>query len=408
LDARGGIAYIGMMVMLWFPGSYGIFAGGQWSFGCKLMLAVGGTEFLRPLKLLNTTHEKWQVSRFNDLMDTFMAIIIASTVDTCFMWLLYKSERHKVAEAAAGVLDASASLLQGIITLDQRYYNDQEDLRGCTDLQSKNEIRRAYFKGVARTTRHDSYARSFESTWQMPYKKRLVHDLLQQFDAVHVATYSLLTSAERCDRRKLMQIISSTLPLELVDKYREYARVAKGAISQTSPLQPWGFSAEVPFGPILEGQPPAVLNMHFQGLAVSDCSANGQMPPVRRSLIRHQSSFCPDNAAEAAATLHAIHGVLAIRLALERVEVVLRDEEFITFGHWGFEQESNLEAIRPADKRYFRRRHPRVWLSSSEAKDQQQFCTPRFRSPLPHSPVPTRSETTLACDSEWQIRITKR
>jgi len=293
--------------------------------------------------------------------------------------------------------------LQGIIMLDQAYYNDLEDLRGCTDLQTKNETRRTYFEGVAKTKRHDSDARSSESTWQMPYKKRLVHDLLQQFDAVHVATYSLLTSAERCDLSKLRQIIGSTLPLELVYRYREYARVAKSAISQTSHLQTWGFSAEVPFGPTLEGQPPAVLNMHFQGLAVRECNSSGQGRPAFRSLIR-QGSICLANFAEAAAALHAMHSILAIRLALERVEVLLRDEEFRTFGHWGFKPQSNLEALRPADKRYFQRRHPRVWLSTSEARE---FCTPRFRTPLPHSPVPNAS-MTLACESEWQITIARR
>merc|ERR1711956_206967 len=67
--------------------------------------------------------------------------------------------------------------------------------------------------------------------------------------------------------------------------------------------------------------------------------------------------------------------------------VLLRDAEFMAFGHWGFGKESNVEALRPADKKYFQRRHPRVWLSSPEAKDQQQHCTPRFRTPLPRSPV---------------------
>jgi len=244
--------------------------------------------------------------------------------------------------------------------------------------------------------------------------------LLEQFETIRVATYCLRSSSERCDLNKLKEIIEETLPETVVDRCRECACIAKAALDQTTMSQTWGFHERcTPAVPGTEApqiwrstSSPDRLNMakSFEELRASvreelaermcsEESVRGELAERMCSeetitIDSHSERILTDgegpegctgevsssarsvgtgsvatsfvqNVATAAATLEAMNSVMAVRMALKRVEVLLRDEEFMAFGHWGFTPASALEGLRvdAPDKGHFVRRnwHVPLW-----------------------------------------------
>jgi len=392
--------YLSSMAIIWLASSYLYFEGGTWSYAFSLLAGIGGVELLKPLRF-DVTETEWMVSRYNTLMDTFMACVITFIVDSLFARLYRQEWRNQVAESVAGVLEATAILLRAIIVWDSQYALDLGDLRCCTDLQTKLHGRRRYFEWVAAVEFHDEEARIRNSTWQVPYKASLVKGLLEQFETIRVATYCLRSSSERCNQNTLREIIEGTLPEEIIERCQECACIAKAGLDQTSVSQTWGFHERCPPAAPGAGAPQIrrstgardLLNMarSFEELRASvreelaervaseETMHSLSEPPTpgigpegcasevfsnTRSDAESSAAGVVKNVATAAATLEAMNGVLAVRMAVERVEVLLRDEEFMAFGHWGFAPTSALEGLRSdsPDKGHYVRRNWRVPL----------------------------------------------
>jgi len=418
-NAQDYFLYLSAMSIIWLASAYLYFEGGSWSYAFSLLAGIGGVELLKPLRV-QSTKTVWMESRYNTLMDTFMAVVITFIVDSLFAILYRKEWRNQVAESVEGVLDATTTLLQAIITWDSQYPMHVGDLRSCTDLQTKLDGRRRYFECVAAVESHDEEARTRNATWQVPYKASLVKGLLEQFETIRVATYCLRSSSERCDLRKLKEIIEVTLPVEMIDRCQACARIAKAGLDQTSISQTWGFHEHcLPVAPgtaacrtqrsesatdfsnmaqsfqelrasvrgdLFARMEESVDSLSESALGCSDLerwsselSGEGRNDTTGGSIITRTGGATVLSAATAAATLGAMNAVLAVRTALERVEVLLRDEEFMAFGHWGFAPTSALEQLRAdsPDKGHFIRRnwHVPIWNERPQGDVEREVFT---------------------------------
>jgi len=129
------------------------------------------------------------------------------------------------------------------------------------------------------------------------------------------------------------------------------------------------------------------------GLSVPVCSLEEKRFQTVWSEVRSACEECESESVEKlSAMLSAMTGVLALRLAMERVEVLLRDEEYWSFGHWGFDSESALERLRSycPEKAHFCRSHRRLRLyvpAILRTVSSRFAASPRPAMRLPHSLV---------------------
>merc|ERR1719221_336069 len=74
----------------------------------------------------------------------------------------------------------------------------------------------------------------------IPYKGNLLERLLEQFDVVTVATYTIRSSIERCsDPLEIQALLRRMIPGTLAEQARHLSSVACAALAQTTVLQTW-------------------------------------------------------------------------------------------------------------------------------------------------------------------------
>lgn len=395
------VSYLVMMFVIWLAATYGYFDGGRWSYSYCLLAGIGGVKLLQPLG--TDSRGIWRTGAFNTMMDTLVACLITFVVDMFYGWLWNFGTRHTVANTMGDVLIDTVRVVESLLNIDQTF--GVQDLRQRTDLQTSADSRRRFHERVFQAKQAHEEALLKEATWQIPYKARLAESLLKEFDAISVATFGIRSSAERCDRTRLKALLQRTIPHRLMGQGREYARTAIDAFRQkthkesfslaeigrsgtrrTSILMSEGFQAGllqngVHYVDDLSAKYPSEdgASSTADSMSHGHSVEEGMMPAATwntnnleedrfRTVWKEVRSACEECESESvevlSATLAAMTGVLALRLAMGNIEVLLRDEEYWSFGHWGFDDGSAMERLRSycPEKAHFARPHRRVKL----------------------------------------------
>ncbi len=343
---QGLIMYLALMFMMWMVAIYGYLAtGAKYSYACLLWAGFGGVQMLKRLKLTLPlpTNVDSEYVLFMDTMDCFAGCLIIFFVDLLAAYLTSEGASDRVAKTLPECLASVASVVDHISTCDE--VAECERQMDC--LQKNIKVIRSWDVEVQKEDH------IWNAPWKSPYKIDFVHAMLDHCDTVYVTAQTMCASAKRCKYDSVTKAIcEDALPREIARRAKTYARFAASALKERP-------------GPAVRrrdrlGSLPDVERRlsgragrqhsddHSRSISADSCPSSSLVrapswnehvsPLFGRQLTPPSGSgvdFEPLPAselgpAEAAAAVAFRGSAWAMRSALQRIEVLLREEAYWT------------------------------------------------------------------------------